>query len=209
MNFIILIIAYLIGSTPSALIIGKVFYNGTDIRKIGSGNLGTTNMLRNLGFRAALATAAFDVLVKGTFTTLIAVNLYNNNIISVFPLFIGMISAVGHAFPIFAKFKGGKMVATSIGVLLPIDWRIFIIAGAILILILLITKIMSLGSFISVAVGYFSVAYFYNFSNVEWLITIAFYIFILYLHRENIMRIFRREEKHIDVIKMLNEKLKK
>ncbi len=209
MNFIILTLAYLIGSTPSALIIGKVFYNGIDIRELGSGNAGTTNMLRNLGFRAALATAAFDILAKGTLTTLIGVLLYNRDIITVFPVFIGMIAAIGHAFPIFAKFKGGKMVATSIGVLLPIDWRIFILTGAILIIVLLITKKMSLGSFISVAVGYFTTAYINDFSTVEWIVIVAFYIFILYLHRANIVRIIKGEEKQIDVIGMLKEKLKK
>lgn len=209
MNFIILTLAYLIGSTPSALIIGKVFYNGTDIRELGSGNAGTTNMLRNLGFRAAIGTAAFDVLAKGTLTTLIGVLLYNREIITVFPIFIGMIAAIGHAFPIFAKFKGGKMVATSIGVLLPIDWRIFILAGAILIIVLLISKMMSLGSFISVAVGYFTTAYVNDFGAIEWIAIVAFYIFILYLHRANIVRIIKGEEKHIDVIAMIKAKVKK
>lgn len=208
MNLIILILAYLIGSTPSALIIGKVFYNGTDIRKLGSGNPGTTNMLRNLGFRAAIGTAAFDVLAKGTLTTLIAVLLYNRDIITVFPMFVGMIAAIGHAFPIFAKFKGGKMVATSVGVLAPIDWRIFLITCLIVFLVLLITKIMSIASFSALAVGYFGAAIIYEFSTVEWVVTIIFYLFVLYLHRANIVRIFKGEEKKIDLIAMFKAKIK-
>lgn len=209
MNFVVLLIAYLIGSVPSALIIGKVFYKGLDIREIGSGNLGTTNMLRNLGFKAALGTAAFDVLVKGSLTTLIAVILYNNQITTVAPIFVGMIAALGHAFPMFAKFKGGKMVATSIGVLLPIDWRIFIATGALLIIILLVTKTMSLGSFISLALGYFLTALLYDFSVVEWIVMIAFYGFVLFLHRANIVRIFKHEEKQIDVIQMIKDRITK
>lgn len=209
MNFVVLLIAYLIGSVPSALIIGKVFYKGLDIREIGSGNLGTTNMLRNLGFKAALGTAAFDVLVKGALTTLIAVILYNNQITTVAPIFVGMIAALGHAFPMFAKFKGGKMVATSIGVLLPIDWRIFIATGALLIIILLVTKTMSLGSFISLALGYFLTALLYDFSVIEWIVMIAFYGFVLFLHRANIVRIFKHEEKQIDVIQMIKDRITK
>lgn len=207
MNLIILILAYLIGSTPSALVIGKVFYNGADIRTLGSGNPGTTNMLRTLGFKAAIGTAAFDVLAKGTLTTLIGVLLYNREIITVFPVFIGMISALGHAFPIFAKFKGGKMVATSIGVLLPIDWRIFIVTCLILAIVLLITKIMSIASFTSVAIGYSLTGLLNDFETIEWLAIIVFYIFILYLHRANIVRIFKKEEKKIDVIAMIKERI--
>ncbi len=208
-NIIILVLAYLIGSIPSALVIGKLFYKGTDIRKAGSGNLGSTNMLRTLGIKAALATAFFDIFIKGSLVTFLAVVLYNNSYVTIFPLFIGMISAIGHAFPIFAHFKGGKCVATSIGILLAIDYKIFLLAVLTLIIVLLITKIMSLGSFISIAVSYTLVAVFYQFTVLEYIIIIIYYFFILYLHRTNIKRIINRDEKKIDVIYLWKTKVLK
>ncbi|MFV0498912.1 MAG: glycerol-3-phosphate 1-O-acyltransferase PlsY [Bacilli bacterium] len=209
MNYIILLFAYLIGSTPSALIIGKVFYNGSDIRKMGSGNQGTTNMLRTLGFRAAIATAVFDVLAKGCIPTFISVILYNNGYISIFPLFIGMVAAIGHAFPIFAKFKGGKMVATSVGILLPIDFRIFLLVAILIIVLFIVTKMMSLSAFISLPIGYFIIAYFNKFNKVEWILTACFFLVILLLHRKNIKLIIQHKERKIDIISMLKTRFAK
>ncbi len=208
-NILILIFAYLMGSIPSALVIGKLFYNGADIRESGSGNLGSTNMLRTLGIKAAIATALFDILFKGSVVTLIGVIFYNNSLITVFPLFIGMTSAIGHAFPIFAHFRGGKCVATSVGILLPLDYRLFILAVIILIVILMLTKIMALGSFLAVGIPYIIIAIKYQFNLLQYILILIYYLFILYLHRSNIIRIIKHEEKQIDVIYLWKTKVMK
>src|SRR5699024_2142080 len=106
------IIAYLIGSIPSALIVGKLGYN-KDIRKYGSGNLGSTNTFRVLGIKAGAIVTVSDIL-KGTIATIIPILLS----IDVYPLIIGIFAVLGHTYPLFAKFKGGKAVATSSGIVL-------------------------------------------------------------------------------------------
>lgn len=110
MDYIIFgIIAYLLGSIPFALIIGKIGYK-IDVREHGSGNLGATNAFRVLGIKAGSIVIIGDIL-KGTAAVLLP-QLFDAN---VYPLIIGIIAVLGHTYPIFAKFKGGKAVATSGG----------------------------------------------------------------------------------------------
>jgi glycerol-3-phosphate acyltransferase PlsY len=114
LNIILFItIAYLIGSFPSALVIGKLFYNGTDIREHGSGNLGGSNAWRVLGTKGGLVVYILDML-KGGLAVLIAMNLQSD----IHPLIIAIFALIGHIYPIFAGFKGGKAVASSAGVIL-------------------------------------------------------------------------------------------
>lgn len=112
LNMIILLSSYLIGSIPFALVIGKLFYS-TDIRGYGSGNLGATNSFRVLGKRAGTVVAIAD-LMKGSIACFLPMMLRSN----VSPILCGLLAIIGHAFPVFAGFKGGKAVATSAGVLL-------------------------------------------------------------------------------------------
>src|SRR3954451_22196699 len=109
---LVLILAYLLGSIPSGLIVGKVFYK-TDIRQHGSGNLGGTNTFRTLGVKAGLAVTLADIL-KGTLAASLPVILG----IDINPLLAGVFAVIGHTYPVFAGFRGGKAVATSGGVLL-------------------------------------------------------------------------------------------
>lgn len=111
-TIILIIIAYLLGSIPSGLWIGKTFYK-KDIRQFGSGNSGTTNTFRILGVKAGFAVFLADLL-KGTLATSLA---YLPGV-DTNPLWFGLAAIVGHVFPVFAKFKGGKAVATSAGMLL-------------------------------------------------------------------------------------------
>ncbi len=205
---ILLIVAYLIGSIPSALIVGKIFFNA-DIREHGSGNLGTTNTLRIVGLRGAFAVAVFDVLIKGTFITIIAVILFNKNIVNIPPILIGMMSVLGHIFPIFAKFKGGKGVATSVGILIALNLKVAIIAIFLIFFILLITKMMSLASLITLIVSYNFLAFSENYSTVLTIVANVYVLFILIMHHANIKRIIKREEKKIDIINIIKEKIKK
>ena len=112
MTIVLLILAYLLGSIPSGLWIGQAFFN-INLREHGSGNTGTTNTFRILGKKAGMATFAID-FSKGTLATLLPLIFHVQGIS---PIIFGLLAVIGHTFPIFAKFKGGKAVATSAGVI--------------------------------------------------------------------------------------------
>lgn len=179
------ILAYLLGSIPSALWVGKIFYK-TDIRTKGSGNLGATNTFRTLGIKAGIAVTVLDIL-KGTAATMIPHYMETN----VHPLVFGVIAVIGHMFPIFAKFKGGKAVATSGGILLGYQWPLFIVAVVVLLIALKITKMVSLSSIILAIVAViYTLIYALNTGDYPFLIVIIILAsFIIYRHRANIARI--------------------
>lgn len=110
---VMILIAYLLGSIPTGLWIGKFFYH-TNLREHGSGNTGTTNTFRVLGVKAGIVTFVIDML-KGTLAALLPLIF---GVSGVSPVLIGLFAIIGHTFPLFAQFKGGKAVATSAGVLL-------------------------------------------------------------------------------------------
>ncbi len=186
MNMILpFILAYLLGSIPSALWVGKLFYK-TDIRTKGSGNLGATNTFRTLGAKAGIAVTILDIL-KGTAATIIP--LYIDT--PVHPLVFGVIAVIGHMYPIFANFKGGKAVATSGGILLGYQWPLFLLAAAVLLITLKITKMVSLSSIILavVAVIYTVIYTFYSEDYPFLIVILILASFIIYRHRANIERI--------------------
>lgn len=179
------LLAYLLGSIPSALWIGKIFYN-TDVRTKGSGNLGATNTFRVLGTTAGLIVSILDIL-KGTAATLIPLYLATD----IHPLVLGLIAVVGHMYPIFANFKGGKAVATSGGILLGYQWPLFIVAVAVLLIGLKITKMVSLSSMILAVVSViYAIIYAVYTGDYPFLaVILVLSAFIFYRHRENIARI--------------------
>ncbi|ALC85516.1 MULTISPECIES: glycerol-3-phosphate 1-O-acyltransferase PlsY [Bacillaceae] len=188
-TFILLLLAYLIGSIPSGLWVGKLFYN-TDIREHGSGNLGGTNTFRTLGKKAGLVVTIMDIL-KGTAATLLGALPFFESA-NVHPLILGIIAVVGHMFPIFAKFKGGKAVATSGGILLGYNWPIFVLLVVGFFIILKLTKMVSLTSMIlSIIAVLYAIIYHYTVDHDLPLIGIVLLlaIFIFYRHRTNIKRI--------------------
>ena len=148
MDYVIFIVlAYLLGSIPFALIIGKVGYN-IDIREHGSGNLGATNAFRILGIKAGIIVTLADIL-KGTLATvlpLIAGYFYD---IEVSRLIVGIFAVLGHTYPIFAKFKGGKAVATSGGVILGLNPVLFLIMLLTFFITLYLSKYVSLASMLT------------------------------------------------------------
>ena len=179
------LLAYLLGSIPSALWVGKIFYK-TDIRTKGSGNLGATNTFRILGSKAGIAVTLLDIL-KGTAATLIPLYIDTN----IHPLVFGVIAVIGHMFPVFAKFKGGKAVATSGGILLGYQWPLFLVAVAVLLITLKITKMVSLSSIILavVAIIYTTIYALYTGDYPFLIVIIILSSFIIYRHRANIVRI--------------------
>ncbi|MFD1030640.1 glycerol-3-phosphate 1-O-acyltransferase PlsY [Metaplanococcus flavidus] len=179
------LLAYLLGSIPSALWVGKIFYN-TDVRTKGSGNLGATNTFRVLGKTAGLIVTILDIL-KGTAATLIPFFIDTN----IHPLVFGLIAVVGHMYPVFAKFKGGKAVATSGGILLGYQWPLFLVAVAVLLIGLKITKMVSLSSMILAVVAViYAIIYAVNTGDYPFLaVILVLATFIFYRHRANISRI--------------------
>ena len=145
---IIFILAYLLGSIPSGLIVGKVGY-GIDIREHGSGNLGGTNTFRTLGVKAGLIVTISDIL-KGTLAASLP---FLFNIQDLHALLVGIFAIIGHTYPIFAKFKGGKAVATSGGILLFYTPVMFLTILVFFFIVLYISKYVSLSSMLAGVYG--------------------------------------------------------
>lgn len=178
---ILLIFAYLLGSIPSGIWIGKWFFN-VDVRKHGSGNIGTTNTYRVLGKKAGTIVMIMDIL-KGTLATSLPF-FFNVNIS---PIIFGIFAIFGHTFSIFDKFKGGKAVATSAGMLLAIHPILFLCACIFEFSFTYITSMVSLASMISFPL----IVILLFLDNDPWLGTIGLLltIFIFIRHRKNIIRI--------------------
>ncbi len=187
-DIILIIIAYVLGSIPSALWVGKIFYN-KDIRQYGSGNLGATNTFRVLGKKAGFVVTLIDIF-KGTAATLLPLlAVFDGSQLN--PLIIGMFAVIGHMFPIFAKFKGGKAVATSGGVILGYHWAFFVVVLAAFFIVLKLSKMVSFSSMAVAVVGFiYSVIYFIVTKDFYLLtVVLALVFFIFYRHRDNISRI--------------------
>ena len=187
-NFIIVTVySYLLGSIPFGLILTKIFLK-KDIRKIGSGNIGTTNVLRTGKKSLAAGTLILD-LMKGYFSIIITFT-YFENLIS----YSALICFIGHIFPVWLKFKGGKGVATYLGVILALSYKFFLIFGISWLVLSFLFRYASLSSIISSLIV-FVCSYFFN--NNFSLILFIFFIIILYTHRENIVRLKNSEESKI------------
>ncbi|KKI91885.1 glycerol-3-phosphate acyltransferase [Bacillus sp. SA1-12] len=186
---IIFILAYLLGSIPSGLIVGKLGY-GVDIREHGSGNLGGTNTFRTLGVKAGLIVTSADIL-KGTLAA--ALPFFFNSELD--PLLVGIIAVLGHTYPIFAGFKGGKAVATSAGVLLLYVPLLFITMIAFFFLVLYLTKYVSLSSMLA---GVYGIIYSLFTGDIPLIIVITLLtLFVIYRHRANIKRIIDKTEPKV------------
>mgnify|MGYP005840599067 CR=1 FL=1 len=185
----LVILAYLLGSIPFALVVGKVGY-GVDIREHGSGNLGGTNTFRTLGVKAGLIVTSADIL-KGTLAASLPI-LFN---IGFHPLFVGMFAVIGHVYPLFARFKGGKAVATSAGVLLFYSPILF---GSILLMFFLILHLSKYVSLSSMLTGIYAIIYSLFTKDLSLIIVVILLTaFVFYRHRTNIKRILNKTEPKI------------
>ena len=185
----LMIVAYLLGSIPSGVWIGKAFFQ-TDIREHGSGNSGTTNTYRVLGKSAGTIVLIMDV-AKGTAAALLPIWFG----LTIHPMIIGLFAIIGHVYPIFAKFKGGKAVATTAGVALGAQ-PLFV-----LVMILLFGIILYTSSMVSLAsVLTFIVAALTAFITGDWMFTLIVWlamILVVVRHKENIARIRKGEENKV------------
>ncbi|MDO7862970.1 glycerol-3-phosphate 1-O-acyltransferase PlsY [Brochothrix thermosphacta] len=185
----LMLVAYLIGSFTAGLWIGKWFFK-KDIREFGSHNLGATNSFRILGVKAGIVVMIIDVL-KGTLATLLPVWLH----VPINPLLIGVFAVIGHIYPAYAKLRGGKAVATSAGILLGYSPSVFLVLMAVFVIVLVISRYVSLSSMIAVVVGLIASIFLKDYVLI--IVMAILTIFILYRHRANISRIKNGTESKI------------
>ncbi len=210
---ICIFIGYIIGSVPWALIIGKTFYK-TDIRRHGSHNLGGTNAGRVLGRKAGIAVMLGD-LSKGVIAFYIVYFILQSNPVSNFEYSLVLLvtlfaAALGHSFPLFANFKGGKIVSIFVGFILCTNYYLLIIGASIFFLTLALTRYVSLSSLVTaLSLFLLSLTKFINTSMMNqiepgWLyrgFLLLFFIFMTIKHRKNIRSLIAGNERKVNWIK--------
>ena len=182
---VVTVYSYFLGSIPFGFILTKIFLK-QDIREIGSGNIGATNVLRTGNKFLAILTLILDFL-KGYMTIIITLKYFNDLI-----LLSALICLLGHIFSIWLKFKGGKGVATYLGILLALSVNYFLIFIIVWVSILLILRYSSLSSILA-TFGIFIYEYFFLENNILSFLFISF-IIILYAHRSNILKLINKTE---------------
>ena len=185
---LVIIYSYFLGSIPFGLIITRIFLN-QDIRKLGSGNIGTTNVLRTGKKSLAIATLIFDTL-KGYVAVFVSL-IYFNDLV----FLSALICFIGHIFPIWINFKGGKGVAVYLGIIMALSFPLAIVFGASWIFVALIFKYSSLSSIIGV-LTVLAYSIILNDYSLSFYLFINF-IIILFTHRENIRKLKNSEETKI------------
>ena len=195
-NITLIIIFYLLGSLPFALILTKIFGYG-DIRNIGSGNVGATNVLRTGNKFLAFGVLCLDVL-KGLLPFLI-LNSFFDNIGLLHTIFLCHFAILGHIFPFWLKFKGGKGVATYIGFLFGINLFLGLSFIAVWMVIALIARYSSLSSIVASLIA--PIYFFINNNNYICIFLLYLFLIIILKHRENIKRLINRTENKIKLSK--------
>ena len=185
---IVAVYSYFLGSIPFGLVLTKIFLK-KDIRNIGSGNIGTTNVLRTGKKSLAIATLVLDLL-KGYFSVILTITYFEN-----LTSYSALICLIGHIFPIWLKFKGGKGVAAYLGVILALSYKFFLVFGVSWLILSFLFRFASLSSIVSSLI-IFIYAYFFNDNNYS-LILFIFLVIFIYTHRENIVRLKNSKENKI------------
>ena len=187
---LVAIIAYFIGSISFSVIFSRKFA-GFDVRDKGSKNAGSTNVLRTVGTKVALLTLLCDIL-KGVIAIVVAIiagKIWTNLNVEILKYLAGFFAILGHTFPIFFEFRGGKGVATALGVLITLNWKIGLICLIFALIIIAFTKMVSVGSILS-AVLYPILTIFMGDTNfVATIISILIALLVIFNHRENLKRI--------------------
>jgi len=215
MNLLIIslttVVAYLLGSIPTAVWYGEAFF-GIDIREHGSGNAGATNTFRVLGKRAGTVVMLIDVL-KGYTATILATLLYYQNILPetdwlTFKLVFGLVAVLGHVFPVFARFKGGKGVASLLGMVLAIHPEVAAVCIGIFLVVLIASQYVSLGSMLA-ALAFPVLLLLDAFGQPESPLLIGFgfvvFLIVVFTHKKNISRIIQGKENRTVLLKSRKE----
>jgi glycerol-3-phosphate acyltransferase PlsY len=203
-ELIFIILAYLIGSIPTALIISKKFF-GIDIRDYGSGNMGATNTFRVLGSKYGTIVMVIDIL-KGVAAACLFAFLpyyYSNEIERInFMIGLGLSAVIGHIFPVFANFKGGKGVATLFGMILAMQPVIALSCVGVFLLVLYLTRYVSLSSILGALMLPICVLWIWNENEVLYRVfALAIAALVIFSHQKNIGRILRGVESRIPILK--------
>ena len=194
MNILIIIVSYFLGSLPTGFLVGK-YLKDIDLRTIGSGSTGATNVLRNIGKWPALFVFIVDV-GKGLFAVKIAQYYTDQGLIEV----IAGISAItGHIWPLWLKGRGGKAVATGLGMFLALSWKVGLASLGIFLIVLSKTKFVSLSS-ISAAIllPVFMFLFLEDFMHSYFFISLIVSFLVIWKHRTNITRLIKGEESKIN-----------
>jgi glycerol-3-phosphate acyltransferase PlsY len=199
------ILAYLLGSVPSAVWVGKSFY-GVDVREHGSNNAGATNTFRVLGIKAGSIVLLMDAFKGATAANLayflqpewLAINSFID-----YQILFGILAVLGHIFPIFANFKGGKGIATLLGMVLAINLQLALLCLALFVVILLVTRYVSLSSMISTIFFPIFTLYLYPEKNEPMLLAfgIAMALLVVLTHKKNIIKLLHGEENKANILK--------
>ena len=195
LNLLLLFLGYVFGSFPSGYLAGRIA-KGIDIRTLGSGSTGATNVLRHIGKRAAITVFLLDVF-KGIIPILLAKFLLLNDS---WQVAIGLSALIGHIWPVWLNWRGGKAVATGLGIFLGLSWQVGLATLGIFILMITLFRIVSLAS-VSAALS-LPLIMFISFKTSS--ISIPFLVIsvlamtlVIWRHRENILRLLKREEPKI------------
>ncbi len=198
-NLLGLLVAYLVGSIPSAVWVGRTFYN-IDVREYGSGNAGATNTFRVLGRKPGIVVLIMDIL-KGFLAVKLAFIMGDYDSQSPefidYELALAVCGIMGHIFPVFVGFRGGKGVATMLGILIGIHPQAAVICALSFIVTLYLSGYVSLSSMISGIVFPIVIMVFYSTNSSINIFSLAVAILILVTHQRNIERIIRKEESRV------------
>ena len=191
----VIVVGYLLGSFNCSIIVSKAMLK-QDIRNFGSGNAGSTNAFRVMGGKKTAIVMAGDFL-KGILGTLFAVVLFpEKGIIGSFPMMIAGISVViGHVFPLYFNFQGGKGILTTAAVLSIFDWRSLLIILAVFLIAVFLTRYVSLGSILAAVAFPFTILFLYPGNWLYFAISVFWGGSVIFLHRSNIKRLVTHTEK--------------
>src|SRR6056297_1361202 len=205
LNILILIGAYLVGSIPSSIWIGKLFFK-TDIRNHGSGNAGTTNEFRVFGSKIGIIVFVVDLLKGVAAISLVHLNIgftENSGSFITFQLILGVMAILGHIFPVYANFRGGKGVATLFGVMLGISFIPTLIAGGIFFITLLLTRYVSLSSMLAGISFPLINIFIFNPDTTSFIVfSLIIPIALILTHQKNIGRLLKNEESKANLSKI-------
>ncbi len=192
--FFILLISYLLGSFPSGFLYAKNL-KGIDLRYVGSGSTGATNVLRNIGKWPALIVFILDVL-KGFIAVKIAYYFLSDNI---FQVLAGLFAITGHIWPIWLKGKGGKAVATGLGMFIALSWKVGLASFGTFLIMISLTKIVSLSSITAaILLPIYMFKYIGTLNNTYTIFSFIVAIIVIWKHRSNINRILKGEEPKLN-----------
>jgi acyl phosphate:glycerol-3-phosphate acyltransferase len=189
-NFLLFGLSFILGSIPFGIIMGKV--KGVDLKRVGSGNIGATNVLRSIGALPAVLTLLGDIL-KGTLA--VSTGRYFG-VGTLYEGLIGVSAILGHNFSLFLGFRGGKGVATSLGVLVLYTPKVAFITLIIWLVTVFFTKYSSMGAIVSFTLLPANIVLF-DYDKTKLFITILIALFILIRHKDNIKRLIHGSEKKI------------